>query len=153
MSNKTTKILRILTWVLMAITIVFALLFYLGDVRPETAGTSLEEPVVTKSFLAWAAILFFITAGITVVFTIINFIVHPSGGKKTIISLVGGVAIIVIALIMADDTILNMPYYDGPDNVPGKLKFADTILFTAYTLIIVAFLAIVGSAVSRLFKK
>ncbi len=112
----------------MGITVVFAGLFYLGDVVPETAGTRLEEPVITQSFLVWAAILFFLTAGITVVFSIINFIVNPQGGKKTLVSLVFGIAVIVIAFLFADDTVLNMPYYDGKDNVPGMLKFADTML-------------------------
>ena len=153
MANSTSKILKILTWVLMGITIVFALLFYLGDVKPETAGTRLEEPVITQSFLVWAAILLFLTAGITVVFSIINFIVNPKGGKKTLVSFVFGIVVILIAFLMADDTVLNMPYYDGKDNVPGMLKFADTMLFTSYLLIVVAFLSIVGSAVSRLFRK
>lgn len=137
----------------MGITIVFALIFYLGEVKPETAGTRLEEPVITQSFLVWAYILFFLTAGITVIFSIINFIVNPKGGKKTLVSLVFGVAVIVIAFLLADDTVLNMPFYDGKDNVPGMLKFADTMLFTSYILIVVAFLAIVGSAVSRLFRR
>ena len=153
MANSTSKILKILTWVLMGITIVFALLFYLGDVKPETAGTRLEEPLITQSFLVWAAILLFLTAGITVVFSIINFIVNPKGGKKTLVSFVFGIVVILIAFLMADDTVLNMPYYDGKDNVPGMLKFADTMLFTSYLLIVVAFLSIVGSAVSRLFRK
>lgn len=137
----------------MGITVIFALIFYLGDVKPETAGTRLEEPVITQSFLVWAYILFFLTAGITVIFSIINFIVNPKGGKKTLISLVFGIVVIVIAFLLADDTVLNMPYYDGKDNVPGMLKFADTMLFTSYMLIVVAFLAIVGSAVSRLFRR
>lgn len=153
MANSTSKILKYLTWVLMGITIIFALMFYLGDVKPETAGTRLEEPVITQSFLVWAAILFFATALITVVFSIINFIVNPSGGKKTLVSLAFGVAIIIIAFLFADDTVLNMPYYDGKDNVPGMLKFADMMLFTSYILVVVAFLSIVGSAVSRLFRK
>jgi hypothetical protein len=153
MSNTTSKILQILTWVLMAVTVVFALIFYMGDVKPETAGTRLEEPLITQSFLVWAYILFFVTAGITVVFSIINFIVNPKGGKKTLVSLVGGVLIIVVAYLLADDTVLNMPFYDGKDNVPSTLKFVDTVMFTAYILAGLAFLAIVFSAVSRLFKR
>ncbi len=153
MSNSTSKILQILTWVLMGITVIFAGLFYLGDVVPETAGTRLEEPVITQSFLVWAYILFFLTAGITVVFSIINFVVNPKGGKKTLVSLAFGIVVIVIAFLLADDTVLNMPYYDGKDNVPGMLKFADTMLFTSYILVLVAFLSIVASAGSRLFRK
>lgn len=153
MSKTSSKILKILMWVLMAVTIVFALMFYLGSVKPESAGTRLEEPTITQSFLVWAYILFFLTAGITVVFSIINFIINPKGGKKTLISLLGGVAIIVVAYLLSDDTVLNMPFYDGKDNVPGTLKFVDTTMFTAYILAVFAFLAIVFSSVSRLFKK
>jgi hypothetical protein len=46
-----------------------------------------------------------------------------------------------------------MPFYDGKDNVPSTLKFVDTVMFTAYMLAGLAFLAIVFSAVSRLFKR
>ena len=153
MSNSTSKILQILTWVLMAVTVVFALIFYMGDVKPETAGTRLEEPVVTQSFLVWAYILFFVTAGITIVFSIINFIVNPKGGNKTLIMILGGVVVIVIAYLLADDTVLNMPFYDGKDNVPSTLKFVDTVMFTAYMLAALAFLAIVYTAASKLFKR
>jgi hypothetical protein len=153
MSTTTSKILKFLTWGLMAITVVFAMMFYLGDVYPETAGTRIEEPVITTSFLVWAAIHFFATAGITIIFSIINFIVNPSGGKKTLLSLVFGIVVILIAFLFADDTVLNMPYYDGKDNVPGMLKFADMMIYASYLLIIVAFLSIVASAVSRLFRK
>ena len=152
MSNSTSKILQILTWVLMAVTIVFAVIFYMGKVVPGTEGTRLEEPTITQSFLVWAYILFFATAGITLVFSVINFIVNPKGGKKTLISLLGGVAIIVIAYLLADDTVLDMPFYDGKDNVPGTLKFVDTTMFTTYILAALAVLSIIVSSVSRLFK-
>ena len=153
MSNKTSKILQILTWVLMGITVIFALIFYLGEVKPETVGTRLEEPTITQSFLVWAYILFVITAGITLVFSILNFIVNPKGGKKTLVSLLGGVVIIVIAYLLSDATVLDMPFYDGKDNVPGTLKFVDTVMFTAYILAALAFLSIVFSSVSKVFKK
>ena len=152
MSNLSSKILKILTWVLMAITIVFALIFYLGNIVPGTEGTRIEEPTITKSFLVWAAILFILTTGVTVFFSIANFVVNPKGAKKSLVALVAAVVIIAIAFLFADDTILNMPFYDGKDNVPNTLKFVDTTMFTAYILVGLAFLSIIWSAVSRVFK-
>lgn len=152
MSNLSGKILQILTWVLMAVTVVYAIIFYFGNVIPETAGTRLEEPTITQSFLVWAYILFFLTAGITVVFSLINFIVNPKGAKKSLIALVAGAVIILIAFLLSDDTVLNMPFYDGKDNVPSTLKFVDTVLFTSYILVGLAFLSIIWSAISRAFK-
>ena len=97
MSELSSKILKILMWVLMVVTIIFALIFYTGNIVPGTEGTRIEEPTITQTFLLWAYILFFATAGITVIFSIINFIKNPKGGKKAIYALLGGVVIIVIS--------------------------------------------------------
>ena len=152
MSNFASKILNYLMWILMGVTIVFAVIFYLGKVVPDTAGTRLEEPVITESFLVWAYILFFATAGITVIFSIVNFIVNPKGARKSLVALVAAVVVIVVAYLLADDTVLNMPFYDGKDNVPSTLKLVDTGLFTAYLLSGIAVLTIIYTAVSRVFK-
>ena len=153
MSNFIGKMLKFLTWALMAVTVVFALLFYLGKVAPGTEGTRIEEPVITQSFLVWAYVLFFLTAGITVIFSIANFIANPKGAKKSLVGIGAAVVIIFVAYLLADDTVLNMPFYDGGDNVPGILKMVDTGLYTAYMLVVVAFLTILWSSVSRVFKK
>ncbi|HCC71562.1 MAG TPA: hypothetical protein DEQ09_10495 [Bacteroidales bacterium] len=152
MSNLTSRIIQIILWLFMAVTIVFAAIFYFGNVIEGTKGTRLEEPVVTQAFLSWAYILFFIAAGITVIFSIINIILNPKGIKKGIIYLVVAAAVIIIAYFMADDTVLNMPHYTGKDNVPTTLRYVDTVLFTAYILVGLAFLAILWSSVSRIFK-
>ncbi|MBS0011399.1 MAG: hypothetical protein KFF49_08305, partial [Bacteroidales bacterium] len=61
-------------------------------------------------------------------------------------------AVIVVAYLLADDTVLNLPHYQGSGNEPRTLKMVDTGLFTAYILIGIAFLAILWSSVSRMFK-
>lgn len=152
MSNITSRIIQIVLWLLMAVTIVFAVIFYFGNVIEGTEGTRLEEPVVTRTFLSWAYILFFAAAGVTIIFSIINIIINPKGIRKGIIALVVTAAVIVVAYLMADDTVLNMPHYTGKDNVPATLRYVDTGLFTAYILVGLAFLAILWSSVSRIFK-
>lgn len=150
MSNITSRIIQIFLWVLMAVTIVLAVIFYFGNVENE--GTRMEEPVVTQTFLSWAYILFFIAAGVTIIFSIVSMIINPQGIKKGIFSLLIGVAVIVVAYLLADDTVLNMPYFTGKGNEPTTLKYVGTGLFTAYILIGLAFLAILWSSVSRIFK-
>ncbi|MBN1388277.1 MAG: hypothetical protein JW965_07510 [Bacteroidales bacterium] len=152
MSNITSRIIQIILWVLMAVTIVFAVLFYFGNLVEGTAGTRLEEPLITQTFLSYAYILFFIAAGITIIFSIINMIINPKGIKKGLIFLAGAVVVIVVAYLMADDTVLNLPYFTGKGNDPATLKYVDTGLFTAYFLVGLAFLAIIWSSVSRIFK-
>lgn len=152
MSNITSRIIQIILWVLMALTIVFAVLFYFGNMVEGTEGTRLEEPVVTQTFLSYAYILFFIAAGITIIFSIVNVIINPKGIKKGLVFLAGAAVIIIVAYLLADDTILDMPYFTGKGNDPTTLKWVDTGMFTAYFLVVVAFLAILWSSVSRIFK-
>ncbi len=152
MSNLNSRIIQIILWVLMAVTIVFAIMFYFGSVKDGTAGTKLEEPVITNTFLSYAYILFFITIGLTLIFAVINVIINPKGIKRGIMSLVLAAVIIIAAYLMSDDTVLRMPHYTGGGNVPRTLKIVDTGLITAYILVGLAFLAILWSSVSRIFK-
>jgi formate-dependent nitrite reductase membrane component NrfD len=150
MSNISSRLIKILLGVLMAITLVLVVIFYVGDVVNE--GTNHEYPVITETYIIWAYILLGITAGITILFSIYNMIINPKGAKKSLIGLVGAAILILIAYYMADDSVLNLPHYTGSDNVPATLKLVDTGLFTTYLLLGLAFVAIIFSEVSKAFK-
>jgi hypothetical protein len=152
MSNINSRIIQIILWLLIAVTVVFAVMFYFGNVKAGTLGTRLEEPVVTQTFLTYAYILFAAAAGVQVIFSIINIIINPKGIKKGIISLMVVVAVVFIAYLMADDTVLHMPHYTGGGNNPSTLKLVGTGLYTAYILVGLTFLAILWSSISRIFK-
>ena len=51
--------------------------------------------------------------------------------------------------IINTNSIMNIPGYSGADNVPGTLKFTDTILITTYFLGIGAIGAIVVTEIIR----
>ena len=61
----------------------------------------------------------------------------------------GIVILVLIAYSISDGTVLNLPGYDGADNVPATLEFADTILFTMYFLGIIAIGAIIVTEIIR----
>lgn len=153
MSSRLTRIITIFLWVLMAVSVVFAGIFYFGEVVPETVGSNMEEPVVTQSFLTYAYILFGLAVGITLIFSLLNVIfVNPKGLKMLVVALVGFAIVFFVARGLADDTVLNLPNYDGKDNVPNTLKWADTGLFTTYILAGLAVVAILWDGVSKVFK-
>ncbi|MCK7536704.1 MAG: hypothetical protein MZV63_39945 [Marinilabiliales bacterium] len=58
-----------------------------------------------------------------------------------------------LAALLADNTVLDLPYYKGGDNVPSTLFWTDIGLFVAYFLSALAFLAIIYSVISKYFKK
>lgn len=152
MSNFSSRFIQILLWVLMAVTVVMVVIFYAGAVVEGTEGTNYEEPVITETFIYWSYILFGITAGLTLAFSLIGLFLNPKGSKKSLVAVAIGAVVILIAWYMADDTILNLPHYTGKDNVPSTLKWVDTGLFTTYLLAILAVFAIIYSEVSKAFK-
>ncbi len=153
MSNTITgKLTQWVLWMIMAVSVVLFVIFFFGPVVEGTAGTRYQEPKITETFLVFTYLLFILAVGVTVVFSVISSIINPQGAKKGLYSALFIIGILVIAYILADDTVLHMPYYKGTDNVPGTLKMVDTGLFTAYILAALALLATLFSSISRVFK-
>jgi hypothetical protein len=152
MSNLYTKIISIILWILMGVSILLVILFYFGKVVPGTKETNLEEPVITQTILVWTYILFFLTAGLALIFPIINVILNPKSAKQGLFIFLGAVVLIFIAYNLASDQVLDMPGYDGKDNVPNTLKLAGTGLMVAYILAGLAVLSILYSEIVKYFK-
>ena len=132
-----------------AITVVLIGLFVFGGELPNSQYAS---PVYTDELIWWAYILLGATAVLALLFPIGRLLTNPKQAVKTLIAIVGVCLLVLIAYSMSDGTIMNLPGYDGPDNVEGTLKFADTMLFTMYFLGIGAILAIIVTEILRRFR-
>ena len=152
MSDKIRKIISIILYVLMGISLVLVIMFYFGKVVPGTEGTNMEEPVITGKILIWSAILVLLTAGLAVVFPIMHLISNPKSAKQFLFVLLGVAILIFIAYSLASNEVLEIPGYIGKDNVPGTLKFVGTGLFLTYILSGLAVLSILFSEISNYFK-
>jgi amino acid transporter len=153
MSEKTKKLTVYLSWVLMALTLVFALLFYFGGMVPGTEGTRYAEPKITNSFIVYTYVLVGITVVLTLFFSFRALILNPKGLKLTLVALGVGAVLVVISALLADDTVLNLPHYKGKGNVPRTLLWTDIGLYVAYFLVALAVIAIFYSEISKYFKK
>jgi len=152
MSRNLAKIVTYVLYALMVVSVVLAVLFYFGKVVPGTEGTNMHEPVITKTILLWAGILAGVTALLSLVFPIINIVTNPKAIKSTLITLVGVAILIFVAWMLASDAVLDLPQYEGKDNVPKILKLAGTGLYTTYILAGLAVLAILYSEIAKYFK-
>ena len=153
MSEKTKKLTVYLSWALMTITLIFAILFYFGGVVEGTGGTRYEEPKVTNSFISYTYVLVAITLLLTLFFSVRAMILNPKGLRLTLVAAGIGVALVVIAALLADDTVLNLPHYKGKGNVPRTLLWTDIGLYVAYFLAGLAVIAIFYSEIAKYFKK
>ena len=148
----TSKITSIVLYVLMGVSVILAGWFFFGGFVEGTKGTNIAEPNNTAWILIWAVVLFVIAALVALIFPAVFYIMNPRHIVRNIIFL-GVVALVIfISYQLASDEILNLVNYNGPDNVPGTLKLADTGLFVTYLLGAVAFLLIIFSEIYRAFK-
>ena len=144
--QKINKILNIVTIVMFVITVVLLGLFYFGGELPNSQYVT---PVYTEQLLWWSYLLFGVAIVAALVFPIARLFTRPKEAMKSFIALAGIIVLVLIAYSMSDGTIMNIPGYSGSDNVPGTLKFTDTILITTYFLVIGAICSIVVTEIIR----
>lgn len=149
MSNNLSKILNILTYVMIGITAILVAMFFLGGDVPDQAH---RTPVFTDLLLNWAGILFLITIALSIVFPVIQLFIDPKGAVKGLIGLAVLAGLVVICYSMADGTILDIPGYSGPDNNEGTLIYADTVLFSMYFLSLGTVASIFITEIARRFR-
>ena len=142
----TEKILNIATIVMFVITAVLLCMFMFGG---EVPNQPYSTPVYTASLLNWAYILFGIAAIAALIFPVARLFTRPKQAMKSFIGFLGIVVIVLLAYAMADGTPMDIVGYSGPDNVPSRLIFSDTILYTMYFLCIGVVIAIAVTEIIR----
>ena len=142
----TEKILKIVTIVMFAVTAVIMGMFIWGGDVPDQQYTT---PVYTASLLNWAYVLFVIAVIAAVIFPIVRLFTRPKQAMKSFIGLAALAVVVLIAYAMADGTPMNIIGYSGTDNVPSRLIFSDTIIYTMYILFGAAIIAIFATELLR----
>ena len=146
------KISQYTLWALMAVSLVFVGVFFFGGFVDGTEGTSTAEPIITNVILRWSYILLIITVAILIVFQLVLMISNLQALKRMGIVLGIAAVLIFISYQLADDTLLNLIMYTGPDNVPGTLQIVGTTLIFTYILGVLAIVSILYSAIANIFK-
>ena len=146
------KISQYILWGLMAVSLVLVGIFFFGGFVEGTEGTSIAEPLITETILKWAYVLLIITAVILMGFQLV-FLFSNLRALKRFGVVLGIAAVLIFASYqLADDTVLNLIQYTGPDNVPGTLQTVGTAIIFTYILGVMAIVAILYSAIANLFK-
>jgi len=131
------------------ISIVVMGVFYLGGQASvqDKIIADLSQPKYTDIVLYWAYVLLAITIVVLIGFAIISFFKQLKEAPKKALSgflvLLGLIGLLIVAYLMGDGTLLNIPGYDGADNQPQTLKITDMWLYSCYFMLIATVLAIV----------
>jgi len=111
------------------------------------------QPANTNALLMLIYGLFGLAVAATVVAAVFQFGAalkdSPANAIKSLLGLVLLVVVLVIAWAAGDGTPMNIPGYDGTDNVPFWLKLTDMFLYSIYILLFVTIVAIIASGIKK----
>ena len=156
MKMKIQKVSGSVLYVILAITIIVAGLFFFGGEDPNPLVPDMSQPVYTDSLIY----LMYVLLGITIVITlaaavyqfVMNFIDSPKAAIKSLASIIVLVGLLIVTWAAGSEQALVMPGYDGAENVPFWLKLTDMFLYTIYIMMAVLNLLILGFGISKKFK-
>lgn len=156
MKMKIQKVSGSVLYVILAITIIVAGLFFFGGEDPNPLVPDMSQPVYTDSLIY----LMYVLLGITIVITlaaavyqfVMNFIDSPKAAIKSLASIIVLVGLLIVTWAAGSEQALVMPGYDGAENVPFWLKLTDMFLYTIYIMMAVLTLLILGFGIAKKFK-
>ncbi len=141
------KISSIVLTILAVISVILAVLFFVGGYVTDAAGLATDEPRFTAMNLNWAYFLFIAAVALTLIFSIAHLISHPKALKGALVALVAGVVLVGVAYILASDAPLTTGATEGTSAT--TLKWVGTGIYLMYIL---GGLAIFGIIVSEIYR-
>jgi amino acid transporter len=148
MTDNIAKITKVVLWVLIALSLFFALMLF--------TNASEEDVTWISNALTFTQVILYITAGITVLFSLYLFtMIMIEKPRKSLVKLIPFVllaVVFIVAISMASDVPLDMPNYEGDANTPVQNKWSGAGLIMMYIILGLAILSIIYVSIARLFK-
>ena len=147
------KISRITLWILMAVGIIFSILFFAcgSNGSLEVAGDFLPIPKFTSVFLVWNYILVALVCLVTLAVVVWEFVkTYKVDRKKALTSLsvvIGFIAIVVICWFIGSPEKIDIIGYEGTDNVGTMARMSDACLYLTYFLVAATIAAMVWGVI------
>ncbi len=137
--------------------VLVALIYFGGTTTPLMVGEeSLEVPKFTDTLLYWTYLLLFLTLGITVLFSLLNFFkklaANPAAALKSLIPIVVFILIFVVGWLIGSEEKISILGYEGTDNEGFWARFTDMIIYAIYALFIGLGLTIAGTSIYKKLK-
>lgn len=144
-------------YTVLGITLLVVGLFFLGGETPEAQrlvwDLSKEEPLYTDALMYWMYGLLCLAVLLVLGTALYKFSVRWAVSPREAVRPLLGAAllgcVLAVSWMAGSDRPMDMPGYDGTENVPFWLKLADMFLYTIYVLLAVAVLLIAGFGIAR----
>lgn len=140
---------KVTLWVLMALGILFSVLFYVGGSEGslEVAGDFLDIPYFTNLFLTWNYVLVTLVVLITFGVVIWEFTKTYKVDKKKAMNglfvVLGAIVLVLVCWFMGSPEELKIIGYEGTDNVGSMAQLTDACIYLTYILVLATLVAMV----------
>lgn len=155
--NNVLNIPKYILWALLAITIVFSLIFFFGSTEEvKCNGIPLEAPTFTSAYLVLAVVFVAIATLVTFAFAIKSFAskvsYEPTSVMVPLISFAALALLLIISYFGADTQQMNIIGYDGSQE-PWVYQITNMCIVSSFVLAGIAFLAAICSPLLKNLKK
>ncbi len=154
MDTKIGKLIQMLMYVLLGVSLIMIVAFYFGGTESITfaSGKEYAYPSFTDTMIYWSYGLFFIATLGAVLFPIFALATDIKKAKSTIIGIGALFVIIGLAYVLASDAIPTFHNYEKFNITESISKNVGTGLFATYLLGGIAIIGILFSGVSKSIK-
>lgn len=140
-----------------AILAVLGLFYFGGNAQGDAVVMGVDpemwQPAQTDALLFLVYALF----GLAVIATVIAFLIqfgsalkdNPVKALKSLTGFIILAIVVIVAWSMGSDEPLNIPGYEGTDNVPFWLKITDMFLYSFYFLLTATVLSMIFSSIKK----
>lgn len=157
MRNSTGKILSYVLWAIMAVSVVFIVMFFNKNADIDTDLSFADQAKMFGPILDWIMnwtyLLFAIAALSAVLFPLLFLVKNPEKGKKFLVSIVIFAAVVLISHYgLASDEIVKFFGYEEFQMTPTITQWIGTGLYTTYIFSVLAIGAIFYTEIAKSFK-
>lgn len=140
----------------MLFAVVAFAMFFFGGYVPGTEDSEFKEPIYTGLVLNTAYVYVIAGLGLTLCFAVFQFgtqlVSEPKEAMKSVFMLIAFAALLIISWSLGSGSPLNLPTYDGADNVYFWLKLTDMWLYSSAFLLLAAVLSICGFSLYKVIR-
>ncbi len=145
---------KYILWGLVALTIIFTLIFFCGDTESYSCnGISIEAPSFVPTFIGLAYAFIILASLVTLVFALKSFVSKLMTDPKSVmvpLIFVGALGVLLLVTYFCADTkVIEITGYEGSKE-PWVYRITNMCMMSSFILAAIAFIATIGSS---LFKK
>lgn len=126
------------------------------DTIDSAAGEAIQVPLLTDAIFLWTYILFATTIVVTIAAALFQFvkssISNPKSALKSVLPILVFVGIFIVSFMMGSGEKMSIIGYEGTQNEGFWAQATDMFIYTAYTLLALVILSIIGSRIYTTFK-